>query len=135
MQALLEANQEETMQMLESTYMMYVRKNSQQSLQLNEKRQEAEKLLSSVQTVFQRVESVNFMKVQLSSSVSSPLTLTYIWTNAVKGCFQDMQTDLPSFSEHKTVPAADGQVSLSSYLPLFEVNNFKKKIIFIFWII
>ncbi|XP_004077443.1 probable E3 ubiquitin-protein ligase TRIM8 [Oryzias latipes] len=62
MQALLEANQEETMQMLESTYMMYVRKNSQQSLQLNEKRQEAEKLLSSVQTVFQRVESVNFMK-------------------------------------------------------------------------
>ncbi|KAM6916654.1 E3 ubiquitin-protein ligase TRIM8-like [Xenentodon cancila] len=62
MHTLLEANQAETMQMLESTYIKYVRKNSQQVLQLNEKRQEAEKLLSSVQTLFQRAESVNFMK-------------------------------------------------------------------------
>lgn len=65
MHALLEANQAETMQMLESTFTMYVRKNSQQVLQLNEKRQEAEKLLSSVQTVFQRSDSINFMKVQI----------------------------------------------------------------------
>ncbi|XP_041866301.1 E3 ubiquitin-protein ligase TRIM8a [Melanotaenia boesemani] len=62
MRALLEANQVETLQMLESTYIMYVRKNSQQVLQLNEKRQEAEKLLSSVQRFFLRAESVNFMK-------------------------------------------------------------------------
>lgn len=62
MHALLEANQSETMQMLESTYTMYARKISQQVLQLNERRQEAEKLLSSVQTFFQRAESFNFMK-------------------------------------------------------------------------
>ncbi|XP_074532762.1 E3 ubiquitin-protein ligase TRIM8a [Halichoeres trimaculatus] len=62
MHALLEANQAETVQMLESTFTAYVRKNSQQVLQLNEKRQDAEKLLSSVQTLFQRADSVNFMK-------------------------------------------------------------------------
>uniref|UniRef100_A0A8C2WTZ4 E3 ubiquitin-protein ligase TRIM8 n=1 Tax=Cyclopterus lumpus TaxID=8103 RepID=A0A8C2WTZ4_CYCLU len=67
MHALLEANQAETMQMLESTYTMYVRKNSQQVLQLNEKRQEAEKLLSSVQTFFKRADGINFMKVQMHS--------------------------------------------------------------------
>lgn len=63
MHALLEANQAETVQMLESTFTAYVRKNSQQVLQLNEKQHEAEKLLSSVQTLFQRADSVNFMKV------------------------------------------------------------------------
>ncbi|XP_020498630.1 E3 ubiquitin-protein ligase TRIM8 isoform X2 [Labrus bergylta] len=62
MQALIEANQVESVQMLESTFTAYVRKNSQQVLQLNEKRQEAEKLLSSVQMLFQRADSVNFMK-------------------------------------------------------------------------
>ncbi|XP_032409546.1 E3 ubiquitin-protein ligase TRIM8-like isoform X1 [Xiphophorus hellerii] len=62
MYALLEANQAETVQMLERTYTMYVRKNSQQVLQLNEKRQESEKLLSSVQSFCQRTESLNFMK-------------------------------------------------------------------------
>ncbi|XP_030604522.1 E3 ubiquitin-protein ligase TRIM8-like isoform X1 [Archocentrus centrarchus] len=62
MHALLEANQAETMQMLESTYSTYVRKNSQQVLQLNERRQEAEKLLSSVQTFFRKAGSLNFMK-------------------------------------------------------------------------
>lgn len=66
MHALLEANQAESMQMLESTYTTYVRKNSQQALQLNEKRQEAEKLLSSVQTFFKRADGINFMKVQHS---------------------------------------------------------------------
>ncbi|MEQ2182187.1 hypothetical protein GOODEAATRI_019599 [Goodea atripinnis] len=68
MHAQLEANQAETMQMLESTYTMYARKNSQQVLQLNEKRQESEKLLSSVQSFFQRAESLNFMKVQIKTS-------------------------------------------------------------------
>lgn len=62
MHALLEANQAETVQMLESTFTAYVRKNSQQVLQLNERRQEAEKLLSSVQMLFQRADNINFMK-------------------------------------------------------------------------
>lgn len=65
MHALLEANQAETVQMLGNTFAMYVRKNSQQALQLSEKRQEAEKLLSSVQMFFQRSDSINFMKVQI----------------------------------------------------------------------
>lgn len=77
MQALLEANQAETMQMLENTYTMYARKNSQQILQLNEKHQEAEKLLSSVQTSLQRAESLNFMKVQISASHSVSHTHPY----------------------------------------------------------
>lgn len=64
MHALLEANQAETAQMLENTFSMYVRKNSQQALQLNEKRQETEKLLSSVQMFCQRSDSINFMKVK-----------------------------------------------------------------------
>lgn len=62
MQALLELNQAGTMQMLESTYSSYVRKNSQQVVHLNETRHKAEKLLSSVQTVIQRSQSINFMK-------------------------------------------------------------------------
>nr|XP_040034891.1 E3 ubiquitin-protein ligase TRIM8a [Gasterosteus aculeatus aculeatus] len=62
MHALLEANQAETVQTLESTYTTYVRKNSQQVMQLYEKRQEAEKLLSSVQTFFKRADDINFMK-------------------------------------------------------------------------
>ena len=70
MHALLEANQTETMHMLENTYIKYVRKNSQQVLQLNERRQEAEKLLSSAQTLFQKAESMNFMKVEISTSLS-----------------------------------------------------------------
>lgn len=62
MQALLELNQTETMQMLESTFSTYVSKNSQQVVQLNETRYKAEKLLNSLQTVLQKSESMNFMK-------------------------------------------------------------------------
>ncbi|KAM9364371.1 E3 ubiquitin-protein ligase TRIM8a [Pholidichthys leucotaenia] len=62
MHALLEANQAEAIQMLENTYTMFVRKNSLQILQLSEKRQEAEKLLSSVQMFSRRADSLNFMK-------------------------------------------------------------------------
>lgn len=78
MHALLEANQSDTLQILERTYTTYVRKNSQQVLQLNERRQEAEKLLGSVQTFFQRANSINFMKVQiclLTMFVQPPKTL------------------------------------------------------------
>lgn len=99
MQALLQANQEETMQMLESTYMMYVRKNSQQSLQLNEKRQEAEKLLSSVQTVFQRAESVNFMKVRITSSVFHLLFTPTSASGHVSTTFFGIDNTLP-LNEH-----------------------------------
>ncbi|XP_053292842.1 E3 ubiquitin-protein ligase TRIM8a [Pleuronectes platessa] len=62
MHRLLEENQSDTMQMLESTCSVYGRKQSQQVLQLNERRQEAEKLLSSVQTFLQKADNINFMK-------------------------------------------------------------------------
>ncbi|XP_077351395.1 E3 ubiquitin-protein ligase TRIM8a [Festucalex cinctus] len=62
MHSLLEAKQCESMQMLERAYSSYRRKNSQQVLQLNERRQQAEKLLSSVQTFFQRADNINVMK-------------------------------------------------------------------------
>ncbi|XP_069395157.1 E3 ubiquitin-protein ligase TRIM8a isoform X2 [Paralichthys olivaceus] len=62
MHRLLEENQADTMQMLESTSSVYGRKQSQQVLQLNERRQEAEKLLSSVQTFLQKADNINFMK-------------------------------------------------------------------------
>ncbi|XP_029031503.1 E3 ubiquitin-protein ligase TRIM8a isoform X2 [Betta splendens] len=62
MHALLEANQADAMQVLESTYTLYVRKNSQQVLQLHERRQDAEKLLSSVQAFFHKADSISFMK-------------------------------------------------------------------------
>lgn len=65
MHALLEVNQAETVQMLGNTFTVFVRKNSQQVLQLSEKRREAEKLLSSVQTFFQRSDGINFMKVRM----------------------------------------------------------------------
>lgn len=80
MHALLEANQAETMQMLDSTYTMYARKSSQQALQLNGRRQDAEKLLSSVQTFFQRADSINFMKVQICSSLSVSPSCIRAWT-------------------------------------------------------
>ncbi|XP_054654541.1 E3 ubiquitin-protein ligase TRIM8a [Dunckerocampus dactyliophorus] len=62
MHALLEAKQCETMQMLERACSSYARKHSQQVLQLSERRQQAEKLLSSVQAFFQRADNINFMK-------------------------------------------------------------------------
>uniref|UniRef100_A0A3P8VGB1 E3 ubiquitin-protein ligase TRIM8 n=1 Tax=Cynoglossus semilaevis TaxID=244447 RepID=A0A3P8VGB1_CYNSE len=62
MHALLQAKHNETMQMLESSCIIYERRNSQQGLQLKARRQEMEKLLSSVQMLSQRAESINCVK-------------------------------------------------------------------------
>ncbi|KAM3863364.1 E3 ubiquitin-protein ligase TRIM8a [Diretmus argenteus] len=62
MQALLEADLNETMQLLDNAHSAYGQNNSQQALQLNARRQEAEKLLSSAQMFFERTENINFMK-------------------------------------------------------------------------
>lgn len=62
MHMLLENNLSETLQMLETTYSTYARKNSRQVLQLNERRLESKKLLSSVKTFFQRADNINVMK-------------------------------------------------------------------------
>ncbi|XP_071760075.2 E3 ubiquitin-protein ligase TRIM8a [Centroberyx gerrardi] len=62
MHALLEADLNETMQLLDSAHSLHRQKNSHQALQLKERRQEADKLLSSAQMFFQRAENINFMK-------------------------------------------------------------------------
>lgn len=62
MQALLEMKQTETMQILESTYSSYVKKNSRQTVQLNDMHHKTERLLCSLQTLIRSSHSVNFMK-------------------------------------------------------------------------
>ncbi|XP_053731719.1 E3 ubiquitin-protein ligase TRIM8-like isoform X2 [Synchiropus splendidus] len=62
MHALLETSQTDTLNVLERSFHKYVRKNSQQALQLNKQRQEANKLRSSLQTFAQRAYSINMMK-------------------------------------------------------------------------
>lgn len=62
MQALLEEDLSESMQLLDKAHSMYRQKNSQQALQLSERRQEADKLLSSTQLFFDRAGDINFMK-------------------------------------------------------------------------
>ncbi|XP_077468924.1 E3 ubiquitin-protein ligase TRIM8a isoform X2 [Stigmatopora argus] len=59
---MLKAKQCENIQMLEQTFRSYGRKNSQQVLQLTERRRQAEKLLSSVREFFQKANNINFMK-------------------------------------------------------------------------
>lgn len=127
MHALLEANQAETMQMLDSTYATYARKNSHQALQLNEKHQEAEKLLSSVQTFFQRADSVNFMKVQVTHAHSHMCIHVLHLQKQMKCLKADPAANdlcvLLSFSEHKTVPAANGQVGTEPRMDLCTLSE------------
>ncbi|XP_056147239.1 E3 ubiquitin-protein ligase TRIM8a [Lampris incognitus] len=62
MQALLDEDLSETLQLLENANSEYRQKNSQQALQLKERRQEADKFLSSAQMFHHRAENINFMK-------------------------------------------------------------------------
>ncbi|KAM4607736.1 E3 ubiquitin-protein ligase TRIM8-like isoform 2-T3 [Polymixia lowei] len=62
MQTLLEEDLNETMQLLDNAHSIYRQKNSQQALQLKERRQEADKLRSSAQMFYHRAENINFMK-------------------------------------------------------------------------
>ncbi|KAF7642504.1 hypothetical protein LDENG_00256810 [Lucifuga dentata] len=62
MHALLEADQAESVRLLERAHTAYRRKNAQQALQLSESRQEAEKLLGSARTLTHRVGNIHFMK-------------------------------------------------------------------------
>ena len=66
MQLMLEEDLSETIQLLDRAYSRYRQENSQQALRLSERRQEADKLLSSVQMVLDRAEDINFMKVPLA---------------------------------------------------------------------
>ncbi|XP_063050059.1 E3 ubiquitin-protein ligase TRIM8-like, partial [Engraulis encrasicolus] len=62
MQQLLEEDLGKTLEVLDKARSKFCQENSSQSLQLDGKRQEAKKLLSSVQTVFDKADDINFMK-------------------------------------------------------------------------
>lgn len=63
MHQLLEDDLGKTLEALDRARARFCQENSAQALQLNERRQEAKKLLSSVQMVFDKAEDINFMKV------------------------------------------------------------------------
>ncbi|MGH0136622.1 UNVERIFIED_CONTAM: hypothetical protein FKN15_070029 [Acipenser sinensis] len=62
MQQLLEEDLGKTLEILDKARSKFCEENSSQALQLNERRQEAKKLLSSVQVVLDKTEDINFMK-------------------------------------------------------------------------
>lgn len=63
MQQLLEEDLGKTLEVLEKARVKFCQENSSQVLQLNEQHQEAKKLLSSVQVLFDKADDINFMKV------------------------------------------------------------------------
>lgn len=64
MHQLLEDDLGRTLEVLDKAHTKYCQENSTQTLQLNARRQEAKKLLSSVQVVFDKAENINIMKVR-----------------------------------------------------------------------
>ncbi|XP_017320197.1 E3 ubiquitin-protein ligase TRIM8a [Ictalurus punctatus] len=62
MQQLLEEDLGKALNVLEKSRSKFCQENSRQVLQLNERRQEAKKMLSSVQLLFDKAENINFMK-------------------------------------------------------------------------
>lgn len=63
MQQLLEEDLGKTLEVLEKAHSKFCQENSAQALQLHQKQQEAKKLLSSIQMVFDKAEDIGFMKV------------------------------------------------------------------------
>lgn len=64
MQQLLEEDLGKALNVLEKSRSKFCQENSRQVLQLNERRQEAKKMLSSVQVLFDKAENISFMKVR-----------------------------------------------------------------------
>ncbi len=63
MQQLLEEDLGKTLEVLDKAHSKFCQENSAQALQLHQKQQEAKKLLSSIQMVFDKAEDISFMKV------------------------------------------------------------------------
>lgn len=70
MHQLLEDDLGRTLEVLDKAHTKYCQENSTQTLQLNARRQEAKKLLSSVQVVFDKAENINIMKVRSIHSLT-----------------------------------------------------------------
>ncbi|XP_062376353.1 E3 ubiquitin-protein ligase TRIM8a [Sardina pilchardus] len=62
MHQLLDEDLTKSLEVLDKAKSKFVQENSSQCLQLTGRRQEAKKLLSSVQTVFDKADDINFMK-------------------------------------------------------------------------
>lgn len=76
MQQLLEEDLGKTLEILDKARSKFCEENSSQALQLNERRQEAKKLLSSVQVVLDKTEDINFMKNTKSVKILMDRTQT-----------------------------------------------------------
>lgn len=59
------------MDILDKAQAKFCNENAAQVLQLNERMQEAKKLLSSVQVMFDKTEDINFMKVRCNSYIET----------------------------------------------------------------
>lgn len=83
MQQLLEEDLGKTLEVLDKAHSKFCQENSAQALQLHQKQQEAKKLLSSIQMVFDKAEDIGFMKVTgllLLLSIPHSLFLLYMVT-------------------------------------------------------
>ena len=102
MQQLLEEDLGKTLEVLEKARSKFCQENSSQVLQLNERRQEAKKLLSSVQVLFDKADDINFMKVRhLFSVPRSPpfiFSLLLSLTHSAFSCKSPPHTPTPTCS-------------------------------------
>lgn len=64
MHQILDEDLRKTMEILDKAQAKFCNENAAQVLHLNERMQEAKKLLSSVQVMFDKTEDINFMKVR-----------------------------------------------------------------------
>lgn len=64
MHQILDEDLRKTMEILDKAQAKFCTENAAQVLHLNERMQEAKKLLSSVQVMFDKTEDINFMKVR-----------------------------------------------------------------------
>lgn len=69
MHQILDEDLRKTMEILDKAQAKFCNENAAQVLHLNERMQEAKKLLSSVQVMFDKTEDINFMKVRQAARV------------------------------------------------------------------
>lgn len=105
MQQLLEEDLGKALNVLEKSRSKFCQENSRQVLQLNERRQEAKKMLSSVQLLFDKAENINFMKVRHVSFLSlNPHLLFVLYLSLLLAlcCKSPLQTPTPTRSHSLT---------------------------------
>ncbi|TRY56662.1 hypothetical protein DNTS_014137, partial [Danionella cerebrum] len=78
MQQLLEEDLGKTLEVLDKAHSKFCQENSAQGLQLHQKQQEAKKLLSSIQMVFDKAEDIGFMKNTKSVKILTDRSQSYV---------------------------------------------------------